>query len=104
MHCVTPSARYFLTSSTPHASCSIHSSRASWSDPNRQNAEVECFLEGPAFDRQGNLYVVDFTSNGDLYFTDQGQTGIADPTGRLFRLRADGCLERLVKTFRARTA
>ena len=26
-----------------------------------------------------------FTSNGDLYFTDQGQTGIIDPTGRVFR-------------------
>jgi len=144
--------------------------RTGWSDPNRQNAEVECFLEGPAFDRQGNLYIVDtpfgrifridpqgewdlviqyegwpngmkfhkdgrlfiadyrkgllvldvktakletlletaysegfkglndlhFTSSGDLYFTDQGQTGIADPTGRLFRLRANGCLDRLV--------
>ena len=33
--------------------------RTTWSDPNRQNAEVECFLEGPAFDREGNLYLVD---------------------------------------------
>jgi len=37
-----------------------------------------------------------FASNGDLYFTDQGQTGIADPTGRVFRLRANGQLDRLV--------
>ena len=36
-----------------------------------------------------------FASNGDLYFTDQGQTGIADPTGRVFRLRANGALDRL---------
>ena len=131
---------------------------------------MECFLEGPSFDRQGNLWFVDipfgrifridpkgnwdlvtqydgwpnglkfhrdgsayicdykkgllrldtvtgkietiletaysegfkglndlhFASNGDLYFTDQGQTGIADPTGRVFRLRADGGLDRLV--------
>jgi gluconolactonase len=144
-------------------------SRTGWSDPNRQNAEVECFLEGPAFDRQGNLYIVDtpfgrifrisprgewdlvvqydgwpngmkfhrdgrlfvadykkgilaldvksgkigpvletaysegfkgcndlhFATNGDLYFTDQGQTGIADPTGRVYRLRANGELRRL---------
>jgi gluconolactonase len=143
--------------------------RTAWSDPNRQGAEVDSFLEGPAFDRAGNLYVVDipfgrifristrnewelvtrydgwpngmklhrdgrlfiadyrrglmaldprsgqvepvletaysesfkglndlhFASNGDLYFTDQGQTGIADPTGRVFRLRADGRLDRL---------
>ena len=143
--------------------------RTAWSDPNRQGAEVDSFLEGPSFDRGGNLYFVDipfgrvfritargdwelvtqydgwpnglkfhrdgrifiadyrrglvvldprsgkvetvletaysegfkglndlhFASNGDLYFTDQGQTGIADPTGRVFRLRADGALDRL---------
>jgi gluconolactonase len=143
--------------------------RTTWSDANRQGAEVDSFLEGPAFDRSGNLYVVDipfgrvfrittrgewelvtqydgwpnglklhqdgrlviadyrrglmvlnagsgtiaplletaysegfkglndlhFASNGDLYFTDQGQTGIADPTGRVFRLRANGALDRL---------
>lgn len=144
--------------------------RSAWSDPNRQGAEVECFLEGPSFDRDGNLWFVDipfgrifrvspkgdwelalqydgwpngfkfhtdgtayicdyrkgllrfdpktgrietildtaysesfkglndlhFASNGDLYFTDQGQTGIADPTGRVYRMRANGALERLV--------
>jgi gluconolactonase len=144
-------------------------SRTAWSDPNRQGAEVECFLEGPSFDREGNLWCVDipfgrifridpkgewelalqyegwpnglkihkdgrificdytkgllvldpktakletvlgsmysegfkglndlhFAANGDLYFTDQGQTGIADPTGRVFRLRANGALDRL---------
>ena len=143
--------------------------RSAWSDPNRQGAEVECFLEGPSFDRDGNLWFTDipfgrifritpkkdwelvvqydgwpnglkihkdgsiwiadykegllkldpktgkienilrtafsegfkglndlhFASNGDLYFTDQGQTGIADPTGRVFRLRANGALDRL---------
>jgi gluconolactonase len=129
-----------------------------------------CFLEGPAFDRSGNLYCVDihngrilrvdpaghfsliidydgepngikihkdgrifvadhknglmlldpaggkispilerarrerfkglndlvFASNGDLYFTDQGQSGLSDPSGRLFRLRASGRLELLL--------
>jgi gluconolactonase len=143
--------------------------RTTWSDPNRQGAEVDSFLEGPAFDRAGNLYFVDipfgrvfristrgewelvvqydgwpnglklhkdgrvfiadyrrglmgldprtgrvesllataysegfkglndlhFASNGDLYFTDQGQTGISDPSGRVFRLRANGALDRL---------
>lgn len=146
-------------------------SRSAWSDANRQNAEVECFIEGPAFDRQGNLYVCDipfgrifridpkgnwelvvqydgwpngmkfnkdgrlfvcdykeglltldvrtgkletllrtaysesfkglndlhFASNGDVYFTDQGQTGIADPTGRVYRLKANGELRRLAE-------
>jgi gluconolactonase len=144
--------------------------RTAWSDPNRGGAEVDSFLEGPSFDRDGNLYCVDipfgrvfridprggwelvaqydgwpnglkihedgrifiadykrglmllepksgrveplletafsegfkglndlhFADNGDLYFTDQGQTGIADPSGRVFRLRQDGTLERLV--------
>ncbi len=144
--------------------------RTAWSDPNRQGAEVDCFLEGPSFDREGNLWCVDipfgrifrigktgdwdlvaqydgwpnglkihkdgrificdykkgllqldaksgkietvletafsesfkglndlhFADNGDLYFTDQGQSGIADPSGRVYRLRANGELQRLV--------
>jgi gluconolactonase len=145
-------------------------SRTAWSDPNRQGAPVDSFLEGPSFDRQGNLWCVDipfgrifridakgewdlvtqydgwpnglkihndgsificdykkgllkldpktgsietvlgtafsegfkglndlhFADNGDLYFTDQGQSGIADPSGRVYRLRASGELQRLV--------
>jgi gluconolactonase len=38
-----------------------------------------------------------FASNGDVYFTDQGQTGIADPTGRVYRLTANGELRRLAE-------
>jgi gluconolactonase len=145
--------------------------RTAWSDPNRQGAPVGCFLEGPSFDRQGNLWCVDipfgrifrvdkkggwelatqydgwpnglkihkdgrvfiadyrkglmvldprsgrisplletaysesfkglndlhFADNGDLYFTDQGQTGVADPTGRVFRLKTSGELQRLAQ-------
>ena len=144
--------------------------RTAWSDPNRQGAEVDSFLEGPSFDRQGNLWCVDipfgrifridpqgewqlvvqydgwpnglklhrdgrafiadyrrgllaldpkrgkvaevlgtafsesfkglndlhFADNGDLYFTDQGQSGIADPTGRVWRLRTNGELNKLL--------
>ena len=126
-----------------------------------------CFLEGPAFDRAGNLYVVDlafgriflitekgefqivaeyegepnglaihkdgrvfiadhklgilslqdgkivpvvsryhqqgfkgvndltFDANGNLYFTDQGVTDLADPSGCVYRYTADGVLHRL---------
>jgi gluconolactonase len=138
--------------------------RTAWSDPNRAGAELDSFLEGPSFDRDGNLWCVDipfgrvfrvspkgdwdlavqydgwpnglkihkdgrifiadykrglmvldakagkvepfletafsegfkglndlhFADNGDLYFTDQGQSGIADPTGRVWRLRMEG--------------
>ncbi len=38
-----------------------------------------------------------FASNGDLYFTDQGLTGLHDPTGRVFRVRAaDGQVDCLM--------
>jgi gluconolactonase len=141
-----------------------------WIDVQRGGAQTDCFLEGPSFDRDGNLYVVDvawgrifriapsgevelfteydgepnglkihadgrlfvadyrhgimvvdprsravtpyldrarldrfkgvndlvFASNGDLYFTDQGLTGLHDPSGCLYRLRTDGRLERLL--------
>jgi len=37
-----------------------------------------------------------FDSRGNLYFTDQGQTGLHDPTGRLYRRRPDGQLDLLL--------
>lgn len=37
-----------------------------------------------------------FDHRGDLYFTDQGQTGLHDPTGRVFRLRTNGSLDCLL--------
>ncbi|MBP0495431.1 SMP-30/gluconolactonase/LRE family protein [Pararoseomonas indoligenes] len=37
-----------------------------------------------------------FASNGDLYFTDQGQSGLHDPTGRVYRLRPGGQLDLLL--------
>lgn len=138
-----------------------------WAETHRSGVPTDCFLEGPSFDRDGNLYVVDvawgrvfkvsasgdftvvaeydgspnglkihsdgrifiadfakgllqldpesgivtaildgykgkpfhglndlhFVSNGDLYFTDQGLSGLHAPFGRLFRLRADSRLE-----------
>jgi gluconolactonase len=144
---------------------------SSWIAANHPGALLDCFLEGPAFDRDGNLYMVDipygrilrlsasgdwdvaaeydgwpnglaihrdgrvfiadyrhgimtldprtgkvephlthvssesfrgvndlvFARNGDLYFTDQGQTGIHDPSGRVYRLAADGRLDCLIQ-------
>jgi gluconolactonase len=141
-----------------------------WTDANKAGRPVDCFLEGPSFDRGGNLYVVDipygrvfridpagewtlvteydgepnglkihrdgrifladyrngimlldpatgavtpvverrwserfrgvndlfFASNGDLYFTDQGQSGLHDPSGRVYRWTAAGRLELLL--------
>lgn len=37
-------------------------------------------------------------SNSDIYFTDQGQTGLHDPTGRVYRLAASGRLDCLINT------
>jgi gluconolactonase len=37
-----------------------------------------------------------FDSSGNLYFTDQGQTGLHDPTGRVYRLGVDCRLNLLV--------
>ncbi len=44
----------------------------------------------PRVRREGFRGVNDctFALNGDLYFTDQGQTGLHDPQGRVYRLRA----------------
>ena len=133
--------------------------RTEWCDTNKPGHEIDSFLEGPSFDRAGNLYVTDipfgrifrispalewtlvaeydgwpnglaihrdgsiwitdyrrgllkldvssrvpipilahrnsesfkglndltFDSQGACYFTDQGQTGMHDPSGRVFR-------------------
>lgn len=146
--------------------------RTSWGDYNKAGQPVDCFLEGPSFDADGQLVVTDiphgrifkvsssgtwsqvaeydgwpnglkfhadgrafitdykrgimtldmasgkvsplietirsesfkgvndlhFASNGDLYFTDQGQTGLHDPTGRVYRYTATGQLTCLVNT------
>jgi gluconolactonase len=37
-----------------------------------------------------------FARNGDLYFTDQGQTGLQDPSGRVYRLRQNGNVDCLI--------
>jgi gluconolactonase len=144
--------------------------RAEWTDANKPGFEIDSFLEGPAFDRDGNLYVTDipfgrifrispalqwtlvaeydgwpngiaihrdgtlwiadyrrgllrhsveggnpgpvlahrnsesfkglndltFDALGQCYFTDQGQTGLHDPTGRVYRLRTTGQLDCLM--------
>jgi len=137
----------------------LHNQPSGWVDANKPGQAVDSFLEGPSFDRNGNLYLVDipygrilqvspdgewqvvtqydgwpnglkihadgrlfiadyqhgimvlapgqtevkpylthvrsesfkgvndliFDSQGRLYFTDQGQTGMQDPSGRVYR-------------------
>ncbi len=37
-----------------------------------------------------------FAKNGDLYFTDQGETGYHDPSGAVYCLRADGRFQKIL--------
>jgi gluconolactonase len=141
-----------------------------WSQANKPGHVVDCFLEGPTFDRDGALYLTDipngrilkltddthwewvaetggwpnglamhrdgslwvadyrrgllrvspksgqvevllghrnsegfkgindltFDNSGNCFFTDQGQTGMHDPTGRVYRWRTNGQLDLLL--------
>jgi gluconolactonase len=64
-----------------------------------KSGSVASHLAGPDhLERFKGLNDLVFASNGDLYFTDQGQTGLHDPTGRVFRLTPDGRLDCLLDT------
>jgi gluconolactonase len=143
---------------------------SAWSNANKGGAPLPGFIEGPCFDRTGNLYITDIpfgrifridadgewhlvleydgqpnglkrhpdgrllvadyrhglmqfdpaagtiktilsgrnsesfkgindiaiARNGDVYFTDQGQTGLQDPSGRVYRLTPSGRLDCLL--------
>ena len=53
---------------------------------------VRPYLERRNSERFKGVNDLTFDSHGNLYFSDQGQTGLHDPTGRLYRLRPDGQL------------
>lgn len=57
---------------------------------------VRPFLDRRNSERFKGVNDLVFDSRGNLYFTDQGQTGLHDPTGRLYRLRPDGRLDLLL--------
>ncbi|HXF46455.1 MAG TPA: SMP-30/gluconolactonase/LRE family protein [Burkholderiaceae bacterium] len=57
---------------------------------------VRPYLERRNTERFKGVNDLFFDSRGNLYFTDQGQTGLHDPTGRLYRLRPDGRLDLLL--------
>lgn len=64
-----------------------------------ESGKVEPFLGREKFPDFKGFNDLFFASNGDLYFTDQGLTGLHDPTGRVWRHRAaDGQLECLIDT------
>ncbi|PLQ00055.1 SMP-30/gluconolactonase/LRE family protein [Cupriavidus pauculus] len=57
---------------------------------------VTPFLERRNSERFRGVNDLTFDAAGNLYFTDQGQTGMHDPTGRVYRLAPDGRLDVLL--------
>ncbi|WP_127088629.1 SMP-30/gluconolactonase/LRE family protein [Aquabacter cavernae] len=62
-----------------------------------RTGRVEPYLERTMLQRFKGVNDLIFAGNGDLYFTDQGQTGLHDPSGCLYRLRTDGTLDCVLK-------
>ena len=58
--------------------------------------KVTPFLPRVRLERLKAVNDLVFASNGDMYFTDQGLTGWHDPTGRVFRVRANGQVDCLL--------
>jgi len=62
-------------------------------DPRTGN--IAPFLQRHHLERLKAVNDLTFADNGDLYFTDQGMTGLHDPTGRVFRVRP-GCAPEMI--------
>jgi gluconolactonase len=59
---------------------------------------VEPLLETARSEGFKGLNDLALGADGSIFFTDQGQTGLQDPTGRVYRLRPDGRLDLLIGT------
>ena len=57
---------------------------------------VTPYLERRNSERFKGVNDLIFDADGNLYFTDQGQSGLHDPSGRLYRLRPNGQLDLLL--------
>lgn len=60
------------------------------------SGQVRPFLERRNSERFKGVNDLVFDVKGQLYFTDQGQTGLHDPTGRVYRLGTEGRLDLLL--------
>ncbi|MDQ6436969.1 SMP-30/gluconolactonase/LRE family protein [Mesorhizobium sp. LHD-90] len=58
--------------------------------------KITPFLERVRLEHLKAVNDLYFGANGDLFFTDQGLTGLHDPSGRVFRVRADGQVDCLL--------
>ncbi|MDP6707865.1 MAG: SMP-30/gluconolactonase/LRE family protein [Alphaproteobacteria bacterium] len=61
-----------------------------------ESGHVEPFFQRSAFEHLKGVNDLFFATNGDLYVTDMGQSGLQDPTGKLYRIRPDGAHEILL--------
>lgn len=63
-----------------------------------EEREVQPLIPGPGPGNEKFLGLNDltFAQNGDLYFTDQGETGLENPSGSLYCLRAHGRLDHIL--------
>ncbi len=60
------------------------------------SGEVTPVLQRVHLERLKAVNDLVFARNGDIYFTDQGLTGLHDPSGRVFCLRGDGRVDCLL--------
>ncbi|MGE8320706.1 MAG: SMP-30/gluconolactonase/LRE family protein [Comamonas sp.] len=60
------------------------------------SGQVSPYLERRNSERFKGVNDLVFDSQGNLYFTDQGQSGLHDPSGRLYRLRPNRQLDLLL--------
>ncbi|MDD2545577.1 MAG: SMP-30/gluconolactonase/LRE family protein [Burkholderiaceae bacterium] len=60
------------------------------------SGRVSPYLERRNSERFKGVNDLIFDAEGNLYFTDQGQSGLHDPSGRLYRLRPSGQLDLLL--------
>ena len=60
------------------------------------SGKVTPVLERARLERFRGVNDLVFAANGDLYFTDQGQSGMHDPSGRVYRLRSNGQVDRIL--------
>jgi gluconolactonase len=60
------------------------------------SGKVRPFLERRNSERFKGVNDLVFDSQGNLYFTDQGQSGLHDPSGRVYRLSPSGKLDLLL--------
>ncbi len=63
---------------------------------NIQTGRVKSFLERRNSESFKGVNDLVLDARGNVYFTDQGQTGMHDPSGRVYRLSPDGKLDLLL--------